>query len=74
MTTRTKASGVVAPGHEEDYPQAVDKPIIRIVVSLPESLRDEAAKVARADERSLAYLIRKALREYLDRHAEEGLD
>jgi hypothetical protein len=66
MTTKTKTRGALALRLEEGYAASVDKPVIRIVISVPESLRDEAAKLAKEEDRSLAALIRIALRAYLD--------
>lgn len=38
----------------------------KFVVRLPEGMRDQVAKAANADDRSMNSLIVKAIREYLD--------
>lgn len=38
------------------------------LIRLPKDLHEEAIERARQDDRSLAQLVRAALREYLERH------
>jgi DNA-binding NarL/FixJ family response regulator len=49
------------------------EPTVPLVIQLLRTLRDEAAKVAEEEERSLAGLIRVLLREHLDRRRAEHL-
>jgi predicted transcriptional regulator len=42
----------------------------RFVLSLPSSLRDSLFEVARREDRSAAWVIRRAIAEYLERHRE----
>jgi metal-responsive CopG/Arc/MetJ family transcriptional regulator len=59
-----------SPGYRPDVPEPAEENV-RIVITLPKSLRDAAEQAAQEDERSFAALVRYLLRQYLEQRRAE---
>lgn len=45
---------------------------VQIAVRTDESLRDSLQEIAKTDDRQLSYVVRQALKEYVDRRGANG--